>query len=250
MKTSGNVMLITGGASGIGFALAEAFVKAGNRVIVCGRRENRLEEAKERLPQLITRACDIAREPERASLSRWAEANHPDLNVLVNNAGIQKMADLTKGAGDLLQGEDEIETDFRAPIYPSAHFAPLLSRQKEAAIVTVSSGLGFVPIAAMPVYCACKAGVHCFTVSLRHQLKGTAVKVFEVIPPMVDTDLGKGTTDEPQPGRRGMPPAEVAAALMRAWQKDEYEVVVGETRGLVEGSRANFDAVFQRLNRW
>jgi uncharacterized oxidoreductase len=250
MNTKNNVVLITGGATGIGFSLAEAFVKAGNKVIICGRRQNKLEEAKRKLPQIQIRACDVSKETERKALFDWIKDNFKDLNVLVNNAGIQRMVDLKKGTRDLKDGESEIETNLIAPIYLSAHFIPLLMQKKEAAIINVSSGLGFVPLAYMPVYCATKAAVHSFTSSLRHQLKDTSIKVFEVVPPMVDTELGKGSVEEEETGSRGIPPAEVAHAVISSLGKEEYEIVVGEAKGLVEGSRTNPDGIFKDLNEW
>jgi uncharacterized oxidoreductase len=250
MKTRGNIVLITGGATGIGFALAAAFSKAGNTVIICGRRENKLKEARARLPQIETLVCDVSKRSGRESLYRLAKEKHPDLNILVNNAGVQKMVDLTRGARDLLQGEDEIATNFVAPVHLSALCVPLLSRQKTAAIINVSSGLGFVPIAAMPVYCATKAGVHSFTVSLRHQLSDTSIKVFEIVPPMVDTDLGRDTNEEPESGYRGIPPSQLATETMRALRKDDFEILIGESKDLVARSRSEPEKAFTDMNNW
>jgi uncharacterized oxidoreductase len=250
LKIKNNTVLITGGATGIGLALAEKLVKAGNTVIICGRRKSKLEEAKRKLPQIHIRTCDVSKERERKELFEWVEGNFKDLNVLVNNAGIQRMIDLKNGIRDLMSGENEIETNLAAPIYLSAYFIPLLTKQKEAAIINVSSGLAFVPIASMPVYCATKSAVHSFTMSLRHQLKDTSVKVFEVVPPAVDTELGKGSIEEEEEWNRGMPPAEVARAVISSLGKDEYEIVVGEAKGLVIGSRTNPEEVFKSLNEW
>ena len=250
MRTNGNTVLITGGATGIGFALAEAFVKAGNSVLICGRRESKLQEARAKLPQIQTRQCDLSKKEDRESFCDWVRDNHEDLNILVNNAGIQRAIDLRKGTAELFDGEDEVQINFAAPIHISTYFAPLLSKKKEAAIINVSSGLGFVPIAAMPVYCATKAGIHMFTVSLRHQLKDTSVKVFEIVPPAVDTELGKGTSGESEQGYRGIPASEVAAATLKALKKNECEIIIGEAKGLVEGSKKDFENVFQELNRW
>lgn len=250
MKIMGNTVLITGGATGIGLALAEAFINAGNKVIICGRRENKLKEARSKLPQLQTIVCDVSTKRGRESLFSWVTANFKDLNILINNAGVQRMISLKNGPKGLLSGEDEIGTNFTAPIHLSACFIPSLVKQSEAAIMNVSSGLGFVPIAAMPVYCATKAGIHSFTVSLRHQLQDTSVKVFEIIPPMVDTELGKGVTEEPEPGRRGIPPAEVARVTMKAMENDKYEIPIGEAEGLVTGARNNPEQIFQNLNQW
>ncbi len=250
MKIKGNTVLITGGGTGIGFALAEALVKAGNNVLICGRRKARLEEARHKLPQIQTRQCDLSLKAERESFCQWVSQNYPDLNVLINNAGIQRAINLKKGTAELMAGEDEVQINFAAPIHLSAFFAKLLMPKKEAAIVNVSSGLGFIPIASIPVYCATKAGIHLFTVSLRHQLKDTSVKVFEIVPPAVDTELGKGTTGESEEEYRGIPPSEVAMATMKALENNEYEIVIGEAKGLIEGSKKDFARTFQELNSW
>jgi uncharacterized oxidoreductase len=250
MKTSGNTILITGGATGIGFALAEAFVKKGNKVLICGRRKAKLEEAREKLPQIQVRQCDLSKKEDCESFCNWVKDNYKDLNILVNNAGIQRAINFSKGAVELLKGEDEIQINFAIPIHLSAYFIPLLLEKKEAAIINVSSGLGFVPIANMPVYCATKAGIHMFSVSLRHQLKGTAVKIFEIVPPAVDTDLGKGTTMDSEQEYRGILPSEVAFATMKSLKNDTYEIVIGEAKSLIEGSRQDFEKTFQELNNW
>lgn len=250
MKTEDNTILITGGATGIGFSLAETFVKAGNRVIICGRREGKLKEAMDKLPQVLIRVCDVSDGKARESLFNWVKDNFNDLNVIINNAGIQRVINLKKGIQDLLAGENEIETNLVALIHMSAYFIPLLLNKKEAAVINVSSGLGFVPIASMPVYCATKAAVHSFTQSLRYQLRDTAIKVFEVIPPMVDTELGKGSTEEGDQEFRGIPPSEVAGATLTAMANDEYEIAVGRAKDLVTGSRMNPEKAFRNINRW
>jgi uncharacterized oxidoreductase len=250
MKTKGNTILITGGATGIGFALAETLVNSGNEVIICGRREAKLKEAKQKLPQIQTKVCDVSAEKEREALFIWVKDNYPDLNVLINNAGIQRMVNLKKGTKELCDGENEIETNIVAPIFLSAYFIPWFLKKKEAAIINVSSGLGFVPIAAMPVYCATKAAVHSFSVSLRHQLKETSIKVFEIVPPAVDTELGRGTTSDESQEYRGIPPSVVAEATIKALAKNKYEIIVGEAKGLVEGARTNPEETFQNINQW
>lgn len=250
MKVKGNTILITGGATGIGFSLAEAFVNAGNEVIICGRRENKLKEAKDKLPQIHTKRCDLSKGEERKLLYDWVISNFKNINMLVNNAGIQRMIDLKKGTQDLLDGEDEIEVNLKAYIHLSAYFIPLFLKRKEAAIVNISSGLAFIPIAIMPVYCATKAAVHSFSLSLRHQLKNTPIKVFEIIPPTVDTELDRGAREEREQEERGISPSEVAEATIRALENDEYEVVVGMAKNLLMGSRNNPEQVFQNINRW
>lgn len=250
MKTQGNTVLITGGATGIGFSLAEAFVKAGNEVVICGRREAKLREAKSRLPQVHVTVCDLSKEDKRRSLYEWVSSNFNDVNILVNNAGIQRMIDLKKGISELSAGEDEIEINLKACVHLSALFTPLFLKKEETAIINVSSGLCFVPIAVMPVYCATKAAIHSFTQLLRHQLRDTSIRVFEVIPPTVDTELDKGARGRRGQEDRGIPPVEVAKATMKALESNQYEVTIGTAENLRMGARTNPEQMFQNMNRW
>jgi uncharacterized oxidoreductase len=254
MKVSGNTILITGGATGIGLALADLFLSQGNEVLICARTGENLRRAKNRHPELHTMKCDISKEEERVKLHEWALSNFPETNVLVNNAGIQRMINLRKGPEDLLRylqvdGGDEIDINFKAYVYLAAHFIPDFMKKEEAAIVNVSSGLGFVPIASMPIYCATKAAVHSFSISLRHQLKDSPIKIFEIIPPIVNTNLDKGTRDRSGQADRGIPPEEVAKATLIGMKKDEPEIAVGTAQNIKLGARDNFEQVFSRLNR-
>jgi uncharacterized oxidoreductase len=249
MNIKGNTVLITGGATGIGLAMAEAFLEAGNKVVICGRRENRLAEAREKIPGLYTRKCDVTSCADRRALFDWIKENLKDLNMLVNNAGIQKMVDFTSGAKELDKPGDEITTNLVAPIRLTALFAPFLMKQKAAAIFNVSSGLGFVPIAMMPVYCATKAALHSFTVSLRFQLRDSSVKVFEIIPPAVETELGRNEGED-ESGYPGVQPVVVSDAVMKALAGDIYEIPAGDAKGLVEGACRDFPGTFANLNRW
>jgi len=249
MKTSENMVLITGGATGIGFSLAE-FVKAGNEVIICGRRENKLEEAKKKLSVIHTFQCDVSKDGERKKLFEWATSNFKNLNILVNNAGTQRMIDFKKGRYDLFNGEDEIEVNLKVCIHLSAYFIPFLMKQKEAAIVNISSGLGFIPLAITPVYSATKAAIHSFSLSLRHQLRTTSIKVFEIIPPTVDTELDKGARDKRGRTDKGIQPSEVAKTAMEALKKDQFEFPVGRAENLRMGARNNPEQMFQNINRW
>ncbi len=249
MKINGNTILITGGATGIGFELAQAFIKEGNDVIICGRRENKLKDAKSKLLQIHTRVCDLSKQKEREALYNWVKSEFKDINILVNNAGIQRMVDFKKGISELSAGEDEIDINLKAPIHLSAYFIPDLLKQKESAIINVSSGLGFVPIAFMPVYCATKAAIHSFSLSLRHQLRDTSIKVFEVIPPTVDTELDKGARDRRGQKDKGIPPVEVARATLKGLEKNEYEIAIGTAQNLLMGARNNPEQIFQMINQ-
>jgi uncharacterized oxidoreductase len=157
VQISGNTVLITGGATGIGYAMAEEFLAAGSTVAICARREARLLEARTKHRDLHTFVCDIAKEAERRALVEWISTRFPALNILVNNAGIQRDIDFTHGIDEFLRGENEIRVNLEAPIVLSGLLIPLLGKNKNAAIINVSSGLGFVPAAQMPVYSASKA---------------------------------------------------------------------------------------------
>ena len=248
MKTTGNTILITGGATGIGLALAEAFLKAENEVVICGRREQKLLEAKSKLPKVHIKTCNVADPKEQTALFQWTIANFPQTNILVNNAGIQRQIDLKKGIAELESDEDEIETNLHAPVVLSALFIPHLVQKSDAAILNVSSGLGFAPLAFMPIYCATKAAMHSFSLSLRHQLKDTTVKVFEIIPPTVDTELDKGARARRGQMDRGIDPKEVAQAAIEALKKDEYEAAVGRAQYLRSESRKDPEKLFQMMN--
>jgi uncharacterized oxidoreductase len=192
MKLSNNKILITGGATGIGLALTERFIQENNTVIICGRRESALREVAKKLPTVITRVCDVSSEAERIELYNWVWENHPDLNVLVNNAGIQNHMKISDD--DFYQkANNEISTNVIAPI----HLTTLLMNLKSLdTIINVTSGLAFIPASRIPVYCATKAFMRSFTLSLRSNLKSTGIEVIEMIPPALNTDLGgKGLHD-------------------------------------------------------
>lgn len=243
MELGSNTVLITGGASGIGLALAERFLRAGSRVIVCGRREEKLREAKEKHPELHVRVCDVADPSERVGLLEWATREFPCLNVLVNNAGIQLRLALAE-PGPWERAREEIAINFEAPVHLSTLFIPHLRRQQRAAIVNITSGLSFAPVARVPVYCATKAALHSFTLSLRHQLADTAIEVIEIIPPAVDTDLGG-------PGLHtfGVKVEDFLDAVLPRIEKGEREVAFGFAEQSSRASRAELDQLSARLNQ-
>lgn len=250
LKTSGNTVLVTGGSSGIGFALARAFSNSGNKVIICGRNEEKLQRAKEKLPGIEAKKCDISQREDVESLVRWIDLEYPQLNILVNNAGIQRSIELKKGIQEVDKGQadDEISINFRAQVILSEFFIPnFLKRPEGTVIVNVSSGLAFVPIARFPIYCATKAAIHSFTMSLRYQLKDTKIKIFELIPPTVyDTEL-KGRPLEKSDWT--VSSAEVADAMMKGLETDEFEIAVGSTRNWLRASKNDLDQAFGNINR-
>lgn len=196
MNIHDNTILITGGGSGIGLALAKAFVQANNTVIICGRSEEKLQFAKKLIPGLQTYTCDLANESERRSLVTWIKHDFPSLNVLINNAGIQRHINLHNGLVAFSHSQGEIATNLEVPIWLTLAFILHLLQCSQAAIVNVSSGLAYTPMAKAPIYCATKAALHSFSQSLRYQLQDTSIQVFEVIPPAVDTPLDQGARQE------------------------------------------------------
>ncbi len=243
MNMSGNTLLITGATAGIGRAFAEHFANLGNTVIACGRRSERLDTLRRSTAGIITRQCDVSDARQREALAAWVVDEHPDTNVLINNAGIQLAIDLTRPV-NLEEVESEVGTNLVAPIHLTSLLADHLATKPNAAIVNVSSGLAFTPIAFMPVYCATKAGIHSFTLSLRHQLKAKGIKVFEIAPPGVDTELGHQRRADKSQSHGGMPVEEFIAAAMEALEKDELEAAIGPAAGM----REKRDELFERMN--
>jgi uncharacterized oxidoreductase len=243
MKLSSNVILITGGSSGVGFALAKRFSNAGSEVIICGRDSAKLSAVKKKFPKIVTLRSDLSIETERISLYENVIKDFPRMNILVNNAGIQQRINFTSGAkfGPIKQ---EIEINLLAQIHLTALFIPNLKKASEPAIINVTSGLAFAPLANVPVYCATKAAFHSFTLSLRYQLSKTPVKVFEVIPPSVQTDLGgKGWHDS------GTPLNEFADAVVKGLKQGSLEITYGYTSYSSRASRNELDELFKQMNR-
>ncbi len=192
MNLSNNKILVTGGATGIGFALTEQFIKENNTVIICSRRESALKEAKEKLPSLITKAFDLSKADGREELFNWIKKEHSDLNVLVNNAGIQNWMSIADN-NFFQRAEEEISINITAPVHLCSLFINLPSL---TTIINITSGLAFAPLTKVPVYCGTKAFMRSFTLSLRYLLKEKNIEVIELIPPALNTDLGgKGIHD-------------------------------------------------------
>jgi uncharacterized oxidoreductase len=243
MHLANNTVLVTGGASGIGFALAERFLAHGNTVIICGRRPEALAAAQRKHPSLHTRVCDLAVPAERAALVTWLKKEHPTLNVLVNNAGIQRRIDLTHPE-PWPHTQQELASNLEAPIHLTQLLIPVLRTQKNPVIINVTSGLAFAPLASVPVYCATKAALHSFTLSLRHQLKQSGIAVIEIQPPAVDTDLGG-------PGLHtfGVNVNVFADAVFAQLESGEQEISYGFSKESSRASREQLDAIFARMNK-
>lgn len=224
MKLRGNTILITGGAAGIGFSLAKHFAELGNQVMIAGRSETKLQEAKQMIPGLITFVCDLRIDEQINQLVSELREGYPDLNVIINNAGVQYQYDLIQSEPDLSRIDEELEVNLNAPIKLCALLSPLLMRQKESAIVNVTSALALVPKSSAPVYCATKAALSSFTKTLREQVKDTSIHVFEVIPSLVDT----GMTKENKGGK--IQPDELTNEFLRCFAHNQYEIRIGKVK--------------------
>ncbi|MDK4529407.1 SDR family oxidoreductase [Kingella kingae] len=220
MKTNGHTVLITGGATGIGFALAKQFHAAGNQIILVGRREDVLQQAAAKLSGCRIAVADVANAEDRARLVR----DFPDVNILINNAGIQftKRFD-TQNDDEIAQ---EINVNLTAPAQLTLAFLPILTAKSEAAVVNVSSGLAIVPKETCALYCATKAALHSFSQVLRWQMENSSVRVFEILPPMVATPMSQGKGH----ANLKISPDELAAEFWRDFQRDHFEMMVGKTK--------------------
>lgn len=240
MKISNNKILITGGASGIGLGLAERFISENNTVIICGRRELLLSEIADRFPSIITRQCDLSLYLEREDLFQWITENHSDLNVLINNAGIQQWLSVSD-RNFFQRAKEEIEINIEAPIHLASLFANLKSLDT---IINVTSALSFVPLIKVPVYCATKAFLHSFTLSLRQLLKSKNIEVIEMIPPALNTDLGgKGLHDY------ASPVSDFIDSVFIQLDEGKIELTFGYSESLAKASAEDMQKAFIRMNQ-
>jgi uncharacterized oxidoreductase len=189
MKMTDNTILITGGGSGIGRGLAEAFHRLGNQVIIAGRGQKTLDETTGANPGMKSLTLDVSDPKSIKSFAEKVTKDFPSPNVLINNAGIMRPENLLDAPKYLSDAEAIVTTNLLGPIRLTAALLPALQKQPRATIMNVSSGLAFVPLAMTPTYCATKSAIHSYTQSLRYQLKATKVEVIELIPPYVQTTL-------------------------------------------------------------
>jgi uncharacterized oxidoreductase len=239
MELSNNKILITGGATGIGLGLTERFLTHNNTVIICGRRAEILKQVTDKYPQVISRVCDLSQETERIALRVWLAANHSDLNVLVNNAGIQNWMSID--ATDFyIRAVDEIETNIVAPLHLTTLVSDLPALRT---ILNVTSGLAFVQLTKVPVYCATKAFFHSFTISLRHLLAPKGIEVIEVIPPALNTDLGGKGLHDAQP-----PVSAFIDAIFRQMEEGKQELTFGFSEAMRNASPDTIADTFAKMN--
>lgn len=248
MNMTGNTVLITGGGSGIGRGLAEAFHALGNQVIIAGRRQAALDEVTAANPGMASVTLDVADDAAIRTFADGITREYPALNVLINNAGIMRAEDLLNQPDDLADMEATVTTNLLGPIRLTAALLSHLRQQPQATIMNVSSGLAFVPLVLTPTYSATKAAIHAYSQALRVQLQDTSVDVIELIPPAVATDLMPGHADNPH----SMPlDAFIAESInVLQTQLSATEICVEQVKFLrYAAERGQFETVFQTLNQ-
>jgi len=245
MKLTGNTILMTGGGSGIGQALAHRLHDAGNTVIVAGRRKNALESAIAGRPNMHALTLDIESAEGIAVFSDRLLKAYPDLNVVINNVGIMRFEDLTE-THDLTDAEATITTNLLGPIRLINALTDHLVKQQDAVIINVTSGLAFVPLTTTPTYNATKAAIHSYTIALREVLKGK-VEVIELAPPAVQTGLTPG--QETRPGYQPLDEFSDEVMALLSQQPTPPEILVERVRFLrFAEANGQFDDTLVKLN--
>lgn len=249
MKITGNTILVTGGTSGIGRAMAEALHDRGNRVIVTGRRKALLDEIAAARPGMVGLELDLDQPTSLSRLVAEVRARFPELNVLFANAGISRREDLASDDYDVAVAEAVVETNILGVLRATAAFLPLLKRQTDAVVMATSSNLASIPRADFPAYCASKAFLHSWLQSLRHQVRNIPVEVLELAPPYVQTELtGSGQASDP----RAMPLDGYVAEVMHLIETHDHprgEVLVSRDRERRSAERdGRYDAMFAAIN--
>lgn len=232
MNISGNTVLITGGTRGIGLALTKQLADMNNRVVIVGRNVQKLETISRENYNISSICCDLSRQEELDKLLVTIQQKFTEVNILINNAGQQYNYYLTEESLPYQRIDEEIQVNFTSVVKLSTMLLPVLNTKKEAAIVNVSSGLAFAPKENAAVYCATKAAIHNFSTVLRYQLEKTSIKVFELIPPLVETEMTAGR------GSGKMLPKDVATVFCKALSSNIFEINVGKIK------------VMRKLLRW
>ncbi|WP_339918273.1 SDR family oxidoreductase [Yeosuana marina] len=248
MIQSKQVVLITGGSSGIGLALAQKFIENDATVIITGRNQTKLESAKSLHPKLNIYQSDVNDDVEVKMLVDDIEDDFGGIDILINNAGIMNLMDAGSDENDLQKQMQEIEINYNSPIRMLHYFLPQLKKSKKAVLINVSSGLAYVTFAQSPVYSGTKAAVHFWTQAIRPQLKRHNIKVVELLPPVVDTKLAKDA-DLSDDKLKPMPPEKLASIFWNDYTKGKEEITPGISKQLKLMSRLAPKFIFNQLNK-
>src|ERR1700692_3080457 len=249
MKLSGNTILITGGASGIGYELTKQLTALGNTILITGRDQAKMDRAKAAFPKLHTFRSDVSDPKAIATLYEEVTKQFPELNILINNAGIMRKINVNDKGGSLEDITREIEINLSGPIRMVKQFLPHLKTKPNAAIMNVSSSLAFVPMPISPVYCATKAGLHSFTESLRVQLKNTKVEVFDLTPPATQTELLGDFDVEDMTGASIMTVEEMVQVAVKGIQTNRFGIRPGQANQLKMMSRLAPGFILKQISR-
>ncbi|MFB6454221.1 SDR family oxidoreductase [Chitinophaga sp. Hz27] len=243
MKTTQNTVLITGGSAGIGFEIAKQLLTAGNTVIITGRNKERLTAAANTLAGVHTFNGDIADANDAAALVAYMQENFPQLNMVINNAGAAFLNNFVSDGQAYEKASAEMHTNYLSVIRLNELLLPGLLLQPAATIVNVSSVAAFVPLLRVSSYSATKAALHSYTTALRAGLTGSNIRVFELMPPLVNTAFSKGID-----GHKGISPTQVATEFMQGLAEDNYEIRVGDTEALYHLYRSSPVDALQVIN--
>jgi uncharacterized oxidoreductase len=244
MKTSNNTILVTGGSAGIGFEIARQLSNLDNQVIITGRNKERLEKAAAQLPNTTAIVADVSDPKDVDRLVKTLYRDFPNLNIVINNAGKAYAYSLVEeGINAFEKAGEEILTNYLSIIRLNEKLLPLLQQRLQAAIVNVSSIVSIAPNHTISTYSDSKAALHSYSLSLRHALRQTNVRVFELQPPLVNTEFSAGIG-----GEKGIPAAQVADDLLKALATDNFEIRVGDTEGIYQLYLSSPAAAFQALN--
>ena len=249
MIQSNQTVLITGGGSGIGLALAKKFLEYNNTVIITGRNLAKLEKVKQENPQIHIYQNDVTDDVQVRMLANDIQEKFGGLDVLINNAGIMNLVDTGNENNDLQKQMQEIEINYNSPIRVLHYFLPLLKKSKNAVLVNVSSGLAYVPFAQAPVYSGTKSALHFWTLGIRPQLKPYGIKVIELLPPVVDTPLAHGADIAEDDNLKPMPPEKLANLFWKGYSKGAEEITPGISSALKIMSRLAPKFIFKQLNK-
>jgi uncharacterized oxidoreductase len=244
MKLKSNTILITGGSSGIGLELSRAFIQKGNKVIICGKSNEKLMAAKNIVPQLITYRCDLSDSEECTDFARKISENHPDLNVLINNAAIVNKIDFLADEKSLILAENEYQTNLLAPIRLIKLLFKTISANNSSAIINITTGLIYAPRVIYPFYNSSKSALHSFTQTLRIRLKDEKTKVVEVMFPAVDTPWHKGN-----PPKIAITTEKAVTEMINGLEKGKTEIRVGGAKILYLLSRIAPGFALKKVNQ-
>lgn len=249
MKQSKQKVLITGGSSGIGLALAKKFMENNNTVIITGRNFSKLQAVQKEFPKIQIFQSDVSNDADVRMLADDIQEKFGGIDILINNAGIMNLVDAGNESNDLQKQMQEIEINYNSPIRVLHYFLPQLKKSKSAVLVNVSSGLAYVPFAQAPTYSGTKSALHFWTKGIRPQLKPHNIKVVELLPPVVDTPLAHGADIAEDDNLKPMPPEKLADIFWKDFIKGKEEITPGISKALKVMSRLAPKFIFEQLNK-